>query len=742
MVTLCKLLVTGWRSRQKLDPEWTRHFDWWEVHLRDSGPVWVSAQLEAALARATGEPVKGDGWTLLQLYQPKPAWERALDALETELAIASPKTEEATSQERLVWFVSVYGDEYLQLEPRLQKRRGRSWTSGRPVSTKRLAEESDASWLNPQDVRAAATIRAERTRYGHRFDFSEQTAAALVGHPHVFLEDDGTPLEVVQAEPELRIERKDKKITVRLEPPLQDRLLWFELDRAARQLRVCAPDAQLRRLSRPLGKGLKVPAEAEARVKKLLSKASPILRVHSQVEAEASAAQPRPADPRPVLRLSRRPGGMRVRTRVCPLGLEGPQLLPGQGGAQVIATVGGQLLSCERDLALESKNARLMEERCPTLARGDLQGDVIELSSVSDCLELLLELGALEDQVQLTWPEGEPLRVLGERGASALRLHLKRAKDWFSADGALQVDEALELSLRELLERMPQASGRFIQLDEERYLALTEGLREKLRLIAAAAAKQRKRAVELPPIAASVVTGWAAELGSLKTDREAGRLKKRALEAAALEASLPETFEAELRPYQLEGYRWLCRLSHLGAGACLADDMGLGKTIQSLALMVHRAQKGPALVVAPTSVCPNWEMEAARFAPALRCLRLDRSDELPQKLDAFDLLIASYAMMTRAINKLEKVRFSTLVLDEAQAIKNPEAQRTKAALRLDADFRMVTTGTPIENHLGELWSIMRFLNPGCWARRLASRSALLAPSRTTVMSAQGSCCAA
>ena len=142
--------------------------------------------------------------------------------------------------------------------------------------------------------------------------------------------------------------------------------------------------------------------------------------------------------------------------------------------------------------------------------------------------------------------------------------------------------------------------------------------------------------------------------------------------------------------------------------------MGLGKTVQALAVALARAKGGPALVVAPTSVCPNWMDEARRFAPTLNALPFGRGDRasMLQRLAAFDLVVCSYGLLRQEQELLASVQWETVVLDEAQAIKNRETQLSQAAMRLPAGFRLITTGTPIENHLGELWNLFQFLNPG------------------------------
>jgi non-specific serine/threonine protein kinase len=178
-----------------------------------------------------------------------------------------------------------------------------------------------------------------------------------------------------------------------------------------------------------------------------------------------------------------------------------------------------------------------------------------------------------------------------------------------------------------------------------------------------------------------------------------------------------------LRPYQRVGTRWLHLLSGLGLGACLADDMGLGKTIQVLSLLlVDKARspdRPPSLLVAPASLLSNWAAEIAKFAPGLKAAIVHPSampaDEIkqftPERAAAFDLAITSYGSLLR-IPAFAEAKWRFLILDEAQAIKNPNARQTKAVKALNGMARIALTGTPVENHLGDLWSIFDFINPG------------------------------
>jgi superfamily II DNA or RNA helicase len=210
------------------------------------------------------------------------------------------------------------------------------------------------------------------------------------------------------------------------------------------------------------------------------------------------------------------------------------------------------------------------------------------------------------------------------------------------------------------------------------------------------------------PVTAIHADGWIGELLSGQAERTIAPVEP------------PSSFQATLRPYQERGVSWLAFLSALGLGACLADDMGLGKTVQMLALEAYeRAQeeRGPTLLVCPMSLVGTWQREAARFAPDLRVLAhhgasRQHGDDLRAAIEDADLVVTTYATATRDADELAEVVWRRLVLDEAQAVKNSRASYAKAVRRFDAEHRVALTGTPVENRLSELWSIMNVLNPG------------------------------
>lgn len=199
--------------------------------------------------------------------------------------------------------------------------------------------------------------------------------------------------------------------------------------------------------------------------------------------------------------------------------------------------------------------------------------------------------------------------------------------------------------------------------------------------------------------------------------------------------SQPETIKGTLRPYQLKGFSWLLWLTRLGLGGCLADDMGLGKTIQTLALIERLRNDGenrPVLLVCPTSVIENWNMETKKFLPNLPVfihhgIKRLKGKKFVKAATQSALVITSYALLHRDKKIMKECKWCGVVLDEAQNIKNPDTKQSKSAREIQADWHIALTGTPVENHVGDMWSIMEFLVPGLLPSKNKFNSEYLRP---------------
>lgn len=262
---------------------------------------------------------------------------------------------------------------------------------------------------------------------------------------------------------------------------------------------------------------------------------------------------------------------------------------------------------------------------------------------------------------------------------------------------------------------LPLADGRYLALAADRFLPLVLAL-HSLRLsgfFTTGSDKIRLSRADVVPLLELENEKFAFQ-GADSLRRLAGLLQAKGLTAP----DLPPTFRASLRPYQAQGVAWLDLLRESGLGGVLADDMGLGKTVQILALIALEKERGrlgdPVLVVAPTSLMTNWSAEAQKFAPDIKVLVLHGPDR-KEKFDAIadhDLVLTTYPLIARDREVLLAREWYIVVLDEAQTVKNPDAVTTRWLRETKARHRFCLTGTPMENHLGELWSIMSFANPG------------------------------
>ena len=661
--------------------------------------------------------------SLVDLIGAQEPWELCLKAL-TNLHREEPQiTAKLQTQQRLAWFITFYSSQNYLIEPREQKINAQGvWSKGRPIALKRLKNVGELDYLTPQDLRVCAQMESEYAYeyYGQtQYRFGERAIAALIGHPFVFWADAPTTrVEIVKGEPELLVKKgKSERLILRFSPELKENKNIIISKETPTRLKVIEVSAEHRRIAEILGKQnrLEVPLTAKERVLAAVNAVSKIVTVHSDISGGVASAEEVPAQTKPYIHLLPAGAGLKVAILSRPFAQGGPTYRPGAGGETVIAEIDGKRLQTKRNLRQEKKLALVAIAACPTLSCQSLAGGECLVEDPEDCLDLLLELQALGDTVVLEWPEGEKLRVTHQASLKDLQLKIQRQNDWFATSGELKLDDRLVLDMQQLLEMLEHNPSRFIPLGDDRFLALTQEFRKRLDELRAFSQKQGK-GLRVHPLAALALEDWVEQVGDLKADKHWKEHIQHLKEIEHLEPKLPSTLQVQLRDYQIDGFRWLARLSHWGVGACLADDMGVGKSVQALAVILTRAAAGSTLIVAPTSVCMNWVSEAQRFAPTLKPIQFGSGDrqKVLDNLQPFDLLICSYGLLQQeeVAKMLAKVQWQTIVLDEAQFIKNFATKRSQAAMNLQGGFKLITTGTPIENHLGELWNLFCFVNPG------------------------------
>jgi superfamily II DNA or RNA helicase len=723
-VSLAEHAVDSAISRERRDDHAIRF-----TLLRDVLPLIARIPAEI-LAEVAADPEPYRAWLagnatgvvftrLIRTLQP---WERALESLGAFLtgAEAGDPAKAQRKAKRLVWFLDPDRRDVTVAEQSAKGRDG--WTDGRPVAMKRLHEQDPRlDYLTPQDRTALRSIRKDTASwYGEEsfyFDVA-RTIPALVGHPAVFHAGQRSQqLELVAYPVELLVTEEGGGYRIALSHGGTEPAVFLEAETPGRY-RVIEFSQKLLAVQEILGaEGLHVPAAARDKVVAMVSRNHPALPVRAEIaELEQPGVEGQSA---PVVQLVPYEAGLRLTLLVRPFGADGPAYVAGLGGRSVLATVGGRQVRANRDLPRELAERSALAEACPTLRdRGGADAHELVVEDLEGSLDLLLELQAYAGPMAVEWPQGRTLRVSAVTPGK-MKLRVGQDRDWFSVDGTVALDEDEVLEMRFLLDRLDNAQGRFVQLADGRFVALTRQLQAQLQRLSAVS-EPHKAGRRVHALGAPALDAVLEDAGEVKSDAAWKKHIARIRAAGDWTPAIPETLQAELRDYQIEGFVWMSRLARWGAGACLADDMGLGKTVQAIAVMLDRAEEGPCLVVAPTSVCPNWQAEIARFAPTLTTHRLPATGDraaLIGGLGARDVLVCSYGLLHQSAELLGGRSWQMVVLDEAQAIKNAETKRAQAVQGLQAAFRLALTGTPVENYLDELWSLFNFVNAGVLGSR-------------------------
>ncbi|WP_236622295.1 DEAD/DEAH box helicase [Novipirellula maiorica] len=636
-----------------------------------------------------------------------------------------PVLQERRAQ-RVAWDFQ-FNDGYVTVSAMLQmqKKRGDGFTKGKKLSLDRLVKEVDLP-LSTADRRVVAGITRDDEGYyyggsGLILD-AFYALSRLVNQPNLMF--DGEPCQLVRAPIciallPLKQSGKwafgftDENGKTREGKLLCTRSAFLSIDAKNQVLHLSEMDGENIELMRDVvGLGVFEDDQIAAVTEKVRS-----LQKRISLRLPESHAGPiiREQAPLALLLRSRSDGAMDYGIRF--RDAAGILRCPGADPMVVTVTRDGKPVQVQRDPVEEFQRAQKIAESL------DLQiDDSTGFGTTTDfhaALRVIERLQTSDLDIEVLWDKTseKPISVLGSLSSKNVRVDISSKRNWFGISGECDFGDK-KVPLKELLDGLSTATadeiqGDFIRVGDGGWARISDSLRKRLNRLHDAAHADRQT-LKLDATAAPAIRDLMESDIEIKAAKSWQKCLTRLNRSEKLNPSLPKKLDATLRDYQIDGYKWMRRLAEWGVGGVLADDMGLGKTLQTLAVLLDRSETGPSLVIAPTSVGFNWAREAGRFAPDLN-VHLYRETEREEFLPSVgpgNLVVCSYGLALRDAAALAKIQWGTIVLDEAQAIKNSRSKTSKAIAALKSDWIVALTGTPVENHLGELWSLFHVVSPG------------------------------
>lgn len=653
------------------------------------------------------------------------------DVLLALRALVAPRTP-ARADERIAWEIGSNLGHVPICRRQRPKANGKGFVKGTEVGVLALLAD-ESSCVSEQDRRVAGLLSGARADIG-------AALRALAGHPYLFARG-GAPIALVDsavtvalsddADGGVRVTFRLGETSIAPDQVRAPALLSFDQQEGPEEegvtstVRIGAVSQTLHALARAVTRTPVVPAAARPQLEAL---ADEIVGQSTSVSLSPSLqGEVRAATPRLVLRLALG-DPCRLSARIVVIaGVGAAPATPGEGAVVTLALVDGVRVRYQRDLEHERELAAPLRERLAAdlqLVAVDDPWDIV--ADDDDALRLLAV--AERSDVEVVWRDQRRLLVMKAIQPQGLKVRVSSVRQWLGLDGTVDVDGE-PVSLASLL-AATRAHRRFIRLGPDRFASISDELREGLRPVAALTTDDsgnEQGVVEVPFAVAHALEALSSSGVEFEEGEVWRTLAARLDRARAVDDVPPGGLTAELRPYQREGLLFLRRLAAFGTGGVLADDMGLGKTVQAIGLLVDRGDEGAAVVVVPTSLVFNWLRELERFAPSLRAHVYGHADDraaLLATMSKRDVLIVSYGLLD---DTFAGTSFATAIFDEAQAIKNAETLRARACRDLPAGIKIALSGTPLENHLGELWSLFRIVCPGLLGSMEQFRKRFLLP---------------
>lgn len=651
----------------------------------------------------------GNRPALTSIYR-KAEWEFVLESLMDE-AVGNKPLEQQEQDTRLMYIRESADSNTIQVREQTRLKNGQ-WGNGKRLSDMRY-RKGDLEYMNNADRR----ILAKLNHSDHWELQLEDVIEEMVDDNRLYV-GKNAPFQQAKVErdqPYLMVENEGGHFVVKSNVPVgkaKDDLVIVE-DSPTHYSLINIPNEIRDYYVKLLQLGT-LPLEAEDTLRSLLSKIGGKVELHSSLIEGGSTLPLVEGQWNVGFKLSPRQGGnWEVEVFVRPLA-DGRRTYPlGEGDSTVIDENEEGRTRVKRNMEMERSYLELVRSFWDSKG---LDYRAIDTYPPEFMLDLVLMIQEHSEVFYAEWPEGQMMKVRRlTRGVSTWNGVVKARGQWFDIEGDIDIDETTRMSISELLELVGKSRGKYIQLGDGEFLALSEKLKQQLKALDAIANRERGK-IKISPFSAALM-GEDVLHGDieLQLDEKLMTIRQRIIDGSNYSPAIPKELNATLRPYQQDGYLWIARLNSWGAGALLADDMGLGKTIQTIAFLLLKKEEGPSLVVAPASVAPNWKTELEKFAPTLNVQILNFAQQREQVINdakAGDVVVATYGILLSIQEVITKKHWNVACLDEAHIIKNRGAKTSAAAMKIEADNRVMLTGTPVQNHLGELWSLFQFVNPG------------------------------
>lgn len=625
------------------------------------------------------------------------------------------------AEKRLIYFLDGL---WLKSIVEQTRREDGSWDSGISVSRKQFLNEGFDS-MNDADRKVAAKMRVRVVDHPEAPILFEELGASerlFVGEPYT------QPFQPVEAEvvmPSIKFKTLGNEIFVSSNVSLDSNLripskCIVSTSEYGKYKAIMLNDLQKDVLTRALSAPV-LPIHAAAEVKILAERLEGILDVECDL-MNADSIKDVKGTGTIAIRITPSDKERSYTVQMLAAPLPGGQIRfpAGEGDELIYDQAEGETMAVVRDLAAEQYNYEVLHNFiCDKIGNVFKDFMTAELSAAQSLLTLLEFAYEHQSAYLLEWPLGRELKFKGIVQPADVEVLVSTGVEWFKVEGKVNLPTG-SMSFQELLDKHRESEYEgYIQVSDTEYLKLTDTLKKHIdqldKLVAGVEKGSKGKLVGKYDVGAlAEILGEDGGLHAQMDENFLGLLKKMR-EAYDNTPEVPAGLNATLREYQREGFEWLVRLTSWGAGACLADDMGLGKTLQSIALMLHRAEQGPSLVVAPKSLVLNWDKEIRKFAPSLHPVNLNSEKNKRGSIEAAkagDIVITTYGVLVTQKDALASKQWNVICLDEAHYIKNKMTRASRSAMSLKGDARVILTGTPLQNHLGEMWNLFQFINPG------------------------------